>query len=157
MLFNPFHDILPGSSIREGVESAAERTGRAVTDAREIMLQAQLALVRSPDDKAPLMLRVLNPHPVARTIPATVDVQLATHPAFITGKYLGLYDAKGHGVPRQLLAYKRNTAEWRATLLFDAELPAGGLSEYSIRVEEADAAAAKNGGRKPSQVTGPSR
>ena len=141
VLYNQFHDILPGSAIRLGVESSAEIMGRAFTNAREVMLKAQLALARSQSDKKPLTIRLFNPHPRARSIPAIVDMQLATHPAFLDGKYLALYDAHDQPVPRQLLAYRCHTAAWRNTFLFEAELPACGVAEYRIEIQDGGEAA----------------
>lgn len=136
LLFCQFHDILPGSSIRDGAVSAAEIVGRSITNARDLMLHAQLELMRAASDKAPLTIRIFNPHPIARRLPVVVDVQLATHPALVAGKYLGVYDPGGNEVSRQLLDYRRSTADWRATVLFEASLPAMGLSEYSIRIDQ---------------------
>lgn len=136
VLFNQFHDILSGSSIRQGAVSAADMMGRSATDAQEVLLKAQLQLMRRKSVTEPLTLRVINPHPIPRTIPAIVDVQLATHPLFVEGKHLALYDSRGNEVCRQLLAYNRNTADWRSTFLFDADLPALGIAEYLIRIED---------------------
>lgn len=136
VLFNQFHDILPGSSIREGAVSAAERIGRAVTDAKGILVKSQLELMRRTEPTEPLTVRIFNPHPVQRTIPAVLDIQLSTHPLFVKGKYLGVYDGAGNEITRQLLEYRRNTAEWRNTFLIEAELPPMGIAEYRIRIEE---------------------
>ena len=138
VLYNQFHDILPGSAIRDGVSSSGEIMGRAFTNAREVILQSQLALARSREQKRPLTVRLLNPHPVRRRIPAVVDIQLSTHPAFVHGKHLALYDAEDRLVARQLLAYKCNTAAWRNTFLFEADLCACGISEYRIEIREPD-------------------
>ncbi len=135
LLFCQFHDMLPGSSIREGAVASADIVGRSVTSAREVMLAAQLELMRSTEPSEPLTVRVFNPHPVARRVPVIVDVQLATHPSFVEGRYLGIYDAGGTEIVRQLLEYRRSTADWRNTFLFEASLPAMGLAEYRIRIE----------------------
>lgn len=145
LLFCQFHDMLPGSSIRDGATSSRDILGRAVTGAREILLGAQLELMRSTEPKEPLTVRIFNPHPVARRLPVTVDVQLATHPAFVEGTYLGVYDAAGTEVVRQLLEYRRSTADWRNTFLFEATLPAMGLAEYRIRIEEPTAVERESG------------
>ena len=136
VLFNQFHDILPGSCIREGARSSAEIMGRAFTNAREVMLKAQLALIQSQQKKRPLTARFLNPHPVRRCVPTLIDVQLATHPAFIEGKHLALFDAQDRPVARQLVNFKRNTADWRVSMLIETDLPAMGLAEYRIEVQE---------------------
>ncbi|MBN2451437.1 MAG: hypothetical protein JXR77_13680 [Lentisphaeria bacterium] len=136
LLYCQFHDILPGSAIREGFASAAEIVGRSVTTSREVMLKAQLALARSRSPKRPLTVRVFNPHPVARRIPAILDIQLATHPAFVHGKHIALLDAQGRPLARQLLAYRRNTEAWRNTILFEAELCPCGIREYRIEIQE---------------------
>lgn len=138
LLFCQFHDMLPGSSIREGAISAADIVGRSVTNAREILLHAQLELMRSTEPREPLTVRIFNPHPVPRRVPVVVDVQLATHPEFVKGRYLGVFDSDGREIPRQLLEYQRSTADWRNTFLFDASLPAMGLAEYVIRIEDRD-------------------
>ncbi len=143
VLLNQFHDILPGSCIREAARSSAEIMGRSATNAREIALRAQLALLKSVDPKEPLTVRLLNPQASARRVPALVDVQVATHPAQVHGKRLALFDAEGRPVARQLLAYKSNTADWRTAFLFEADLPALGLAEYRIAFEEASPAMVK--------------
>ena len=141
LLFCQFHDMLPGSSIREGVVSSRDFVGRSVANATDVLLAAQLELIRSAERRSPLTVRLLNPHPVVRKLPVIIDVQLATHPALAEGKYLGVYDSSGREIPRQLLEYQRSTADWRNTFLFEAELPPMGLAEYSIRIEESEAAA----------------
>lgn len=135
VLFNQFHDIIAGSVYREGARSSAEMMGRASTNAREVMLRAQTALTRSTENKKPLTIRLLNPHPEARRVPAMVHAQLATHPYFVRGKHIAVFDAENRLVTRQLLAYRRNTAEWRSTILFEADLPAMGIAEYRIEVQ----------------------
>jgi len=136
VLFNQFHDILPGSAIHEGISSSGEIMGRAFTNAREIIIDAQLAMARNRQKKRPLTIRIFNPHPVRRRLPVTVDLQLATHPAFAQGKYLALYDAEDRPVPRQLLPYKCNTGAWRNTLLLEADLCAAGIAEYRVEIQE---------------------
>ncbi len=136
VLFTQFHDVLPGTSIRDGAISAAEMTGRAATEAREVLIRAQLELMRKDRAADPLTVRVFNPYPVRRTVPAVVDVQLATHPYFVREKYLALYDAAGNEISRQLLGYLRNTGDWRNTILFEADLPPLGLAEFRIRIED---------------------
>jgi len=136
LLFNQFHDILPGSAIRAGIASSGEIMGRSFTTAREIVIKSQLALARSRRRRKPLTIRVFNPHPIRRRLPIEVDIQLATHPAFVQGKHLAVYDADEQPVARQLLAYKCNTGAWRNTFLLEADLCAAGISEYRIEIEE---------------------
>jgi alpha-mannosidase len=135
VLYNQFHDILPGSSIREGMEGTVELYGYAFTRARELLLRTQLALLATRRRRHPLPLCVLNPHAAACRRVIDIEFMGAPTPSAMKGKCIRLLDRNNRRVPFQLLTASAFPF-WRKRILFEAQLPALGLAEYRIEIAE---------------------
>ncbi len=133
ILYNQFHDILPGSSVRRGTQDSIEIYGHAFTLARELLLSSQLALLQTSKPRKPLALLIFNPQAVARRQIVEVDFTGAPHPHQLKGKTLQLLDSDGHPIVFQQLE-PASSPEWRRRLLFEANLPALGIAEYRIKI-----------------------
>ncbi|MDF3057232.1 MAG: glycoside hydrolase family 38 [Rariglobus sp.] len=153
MLFNTFHDILPGSSIESTYEDQHAWLGVAYHDARRHELAALTALaaecdtrVPSPAENMPSAVPVVlfNPHPVTLTT-------LAEFEACMDYRLIQLYkdkpdalpveviDHRGQPVPFQLLAVDNQFAPhlpWRKRFLFPATLPACGYQVVRVAWNE---------------------
>ena len=144
VLFNQFHDILPGSSIREGYQSSAEIYGHAFTQAREVILQSQLQLLRTRRRRKPLAVCVFNPQARARRITVECDFMAAPSPFVLEGKTFRLLDKRGRAVPLQWLTPRsrlcveveggQDELSWRKRCLFKARVPALGWAEYRLEM-----------------------
>ena len=136
VLFNQFHDILPGSSVRRGYESSIELYGHAFTEAREIILKAQLALARSTQRCQSMPLLVFNPQAVRRRAPVEVECMAAPNPTLLVGRSLRVRDLRGRDVAFQTIASSSGFPEWQKRLLVETDAPAMGMAEYRIEVTE---------------------
>lgn len=137
VLFNQFHDILPGSSTRKAMAGSYEIAGRAMKVAREIALDAQLALMAKTSRRKPLTVVVFNPHPYASTFPVDLEYMVGHRPIltrFVTAR---VTDARGRNVPCQdeVPAAKATKFDWRKQVVFEAALPALGHAEFTIHLD----------------------
>lgn len=149
VLFNTFHDILPGSSIESTYEDQHAWLGVAAHDARRHELAAITALaaecdtrVPRPADNMPSAVPVVlfNPHPAPLTtlaeFEACVDYRLVkAYHKRPDDLPVEVIDHRGQPVPFQLLAVENQFAPelpWRKRFLFPVTLPACGY--HVVRV-----------------------
>jgi alpha-mannosidase len=162
VVFNQFHDILPGSAIHEsnqdsvagyrvalaGATGIRDRTLRRIADRIHV----------DPDKGQPII--VFNPQPRQRT--ALVEAEIFTHTLPETVRLSGwinfydsarvqpaepgegilpgllLRDASGRTIPAQIVWGKQFPPGWRIRILFVAEnLPAGGYRTFYVNTDEA--------------------
>ena len=138
ILFNQFHDILPGSSVRSGYRDAFELYGEAFTLARETLAQSQMRLLRSRKKRRCLPLCLFNHQGHARRQLVEFEFMGATAPRHMEGKRVRVQDRRGRDISVQMLSTqpKFNEAVWRQRAVLTADLPALGMAEYRIIVEE---------------------
>jgi len=145
ILFNQFHDILPGSSVRPGFQGSIEMYGHAFTEARELLLESHLALLQRRKKRAPMPLCIFNPIGERRRRPVEVEFIGATHPHLLTGKSFRVLDGKGRNVPFQKVAPISYIGDWQQRIILDADLPAMGMAEYRLDLVEGPLPKAKAG------------
>ena len=140
ILFDQFHDIMPGSGIAVNYRDAqknlteSRRSMREVQDAALKEIAARINTeTRSPAAGAPIV--VFNPLSWARVEPFEVEVQM---PGPV--KNPTVYDVGGRPQATQTLAL--DTATHRAKLLVQASAPAMGYSTYYVKEGAAPAKAA---------------
>lgn len=142
ILFNSFHDILPGSSIERAYQDQLAQIGGAADLAQRIEFAALNRLARtldtsvpSADDDEPTLVPFLvcNPHSfqVARTI--EFEVQLDWRPLVGVKPTdvlpLEVLDADGRALPFQVIACENRAMTnlvWRARLVVPLTLAASG-------------------------------
>ncbi|HTR80164.1 MAG TPA: glycoside hydrolase family 38 C-terminal domain-containing protein [Bacteroidota bacterium] len=128
LLFNQFHDILPGSGIRENYIDATERH-KAVEKAGEYELRTSLAAIASNINTAKMKngtpILVFNPMAWVRT-----DVAKVTLPEGDENQY-SVFDSKGNIVPLQIV----EAGLLKRELMFIAEnVPSLGYETYELRM-----------------------
>ncbi len=143
-LFNQFHDILPGSSTRKAMDGALEIVGRQHKNAREMILQSQLALSRSVRPREPLCLLVFNPHPYAQKVPVDFEYMVGHRPIIDRRVVTRVTNTQGRSLLSQeeMPGAVTTCFDWRKRAVFEAELPALGYAEFQIHLDTA-------GGEKP--------
>jgi alpha-mannosidase len=130
VLFNQFHDVLPGSAIEPAYEDARDQLGEAIAVSKRIIVRAHNVLARQiaidfEDRTQPVL--VFNPHPW----PVSTDVQLQ-YGAQRTGVHV--VDEAGRRVVFQLTQSVATTSDVsRGALVFRAELPPLGYRLYRLR------------------------
>ncbi|MFJ8886748.1 alpha-mannosidase [Streptomyces sp. NPDC102402] len=143
VLFNQFHDILAGTSIRSAYEDSRDDYGRARSIAAEVFNRAVQAIARRVDiplreETVPLV--VFNPHPW--TLESDVEAEYAQAAS------VRLTDETGAPVPVQLTRSEATMQGGRGRLAFRAEVPPLGLRVYHL-LPGADA-----GAESPVRATG---
>jgi alpha-mannosidase len=127
VLFNQFHDILPGSAIETSYEDARDELGAARATARRIWTLAQQSIARDIDipfreDSQPVL--VFNPHPW----PVRSDVECESW------RFRGsvqVTDAAGNPRPSQPIQ-PHATGAGQRRLVFPADVPALGYQLFWV-------------------------
>lgn len=135
VLFNHFHDIMAGTSIREAYEDARNMHGRALQIADEVAnlaLQAMAGKIDTMGEGTPVV--VWNPHAHRQVAPVVLELQWDPEDMALTN------DA-GEEIPYQSIEPSAVIwSGWRRALTFIADVPAMGYSVYRLHP------------RKPKQV-----
>ncbi len=129
VLFNQFHDVLPGSAIESAYDDARDQLGEATAIAKRVIVRAHNVLARQVDvpfvaGSQPVL--VFNPHPWA----VSTDVVM-TYAAQRFG--VGVVDEAGRAVVGQPTQSTSTTADLsRGSVLFRADVPALGYRLYRL-------------------------
>ncbi len=132
VLFNEFHDIIGGASIKDAYEDAFAGLGRAYMNSEEVLhytlqrMTSSLAMLGHPWN---LVIWNLNGAPYAGMI--ETEVQWAHEFDFYTGG-IALEDAEGNRIPCQVIREKSAIPGFRSRFVFDAELPALGYKIFRV-------------------------
>jgi alpha-mannosidase len=130
ILFNQFHDVLPGSAIETAYDDARDQLGEAVSIAKRILVRAHNILARQVDvafEDGTQPVLVFNQHPW----PVTTDVDVH-HGSQRGGVHV--VDQDGRRVPFQRTQSTATADEVsRGALVFRAELPPLGFRLYRLR------------------------
>ncbi len=136
ILFNQFHDVLPGSAIEPAYDDAHDQLGEAVAIAKRITARAHNVIARHVDiplhaGSQPVL--VFNPHPWPVT--ADVELQYGSQPNGVH-----VVDADGQVAPSQRTQSIAATDDkGRAATVFEARVPPLGYRLYRLRSGRADA------------------
>jgi alpha-mannosidase len=142
VLFNQFHDVLPGSAIETAYDDARDQLGEAVSIAKRLIVRAHNVIARQVDvpfEDGSQPVLVFNQHPW----PVTTDVEIH-YGATAVGVHV--VDADGNNVVHQATQSQATTNQTsRGALVFRAELPAFGYRLYRLRPGPAPVVAAAPG------------
>ncbi len=131
VLFNQFHDVLPGSAIEHAYDDARDQLGEAVAIAKRIIVRAHNTIARQVDVPAEELSQpvlVFNPHPW----PVATSVEL--HYGSTRGP-VHVVDADDRVVVSQPTQSRATTNQTgRGALVFRAEVPALGYRLYRVRM-----------------------
>jgi len=141
ILFNQFHDILPGTSIERTCNEALDHLGKARHDARWIANNAVLPIFLDIDtakhDGVPVLL--FNAHAVPYRGPVEVEWMLDYRPLSVGKghhhvKAIQAISDDGTSVETQFLPTDCHTPiEWRVRNCFIADVPACGYKVYWLQ------------------------
>lgn len=136
VLFNQFHDILGGSSIREAYTDARNLHGRALQNANEALhfsLQKITSRIRmpgkNPDNAWNLVLWNLNAAPYDGYVEA--EVQWAHEFDWYDGE-IALEDEAGNRVETQIIGERSVIPRFRSRFVFPAALPSVGYAAWKV-------------------------
>jgi alpha-mannosidase len=146
LLFNSFHDILPGSSIERAYDEQLEWLGAAQHAARCAELGALNALASAADTSvphvdgdrpAPSAILVFNPHPWPYRGPVEMEASLDYRMVKREDELpVALDGPDGSPIPHQVIEQESSVAvsthAWRRRVAFHAEIPALGWSVYRM-------------------------
>lgn len=126
VLFNQFHDILAGTSIKSAYEDVRDTYGQATWMANRAIYRAAQSIARNiriPHEDGMTPLVIFNPH--AWQSQVCIEVEINTlHDVMIL-------DVDGNAIPVQTIQ-SQATVEWRKRFCFIADLPALGYRVYRV-------------------------
>ncbi|GAA3097869.1 glycoside hydrolase family 38 C-terminal domain-containing protein [Nonomuraea salmonea] len=130
VLFNQFHDVLPGSAIEPAYDDARDQLGEAVAISKRIITRAHNVIARDvqvPEETGTQPVIVFNPHPWP--VSTRVELQYGVAPNGVH-----VVDADGADVPCQRTQSVATTDDkGRGATVFKAELPPLGYRLYRLR------------------------
>jgi alpha-mannosidase len=136
LLFNQFHDILGGASIKDAYVDAEQQIGRATATANEVMHFSLQSVTRriatpgkNPDTIWNLVVWNLNGRPYVG--PVEAEVQWVHEFPWYDGEIL-LEDGEGRQIPCQIIREKSVIPRFRSRFLFRAEIPAMGYKAFRV-------------------------
>lgn len=137
VLFNQFHDILGGTSIKSAYFDARNLHGRAIQTANEVMhyaLQTVTASMkmpgRNPDNE--WNIAVWNLNGFEYTSPVEAEVQWAWEFPWYSGG-IELEDEKGIVYPCQIITEECTVPGFRSRFVFRDKIPSFGCKTYIVR------------------------
>ena len=149
VLFNSFHDILPGSSIERAFSEQFEWLGGAVHAGRRAEFDALNALAACVDTRVPtpppdhpseVAFLVFNPHPYAYHGPLELEASLDYRPIWSYNNRSSEVPVVVRGSDRQLMPHQVVATEhsfmpdlpWRKRVVVSAILPPMGWSVFQM-------------------------
>lgn len=149
VMFNSFHDILPGSSIERALDEQVDWSRGLLHTARTTEFNALNALARrvdttvpavGPDHPCAMSFLVWNPHPYAYEGPLELEACLDYRPIFRYENRPDDVPVEVRGPDGQPLPFQRikpehtflTTIPWRIRVLTAAKLPALGWGTFNV-------------------------
>ncbi|MFH0761902.1 MAG: hypothetical protein V2A67_10405 [Bacteroidota bacterium] len=139
ILFNDFHDILPGSCTEPAERDALDLYGRAMENIRRLNMDSITRINRAvPPLKAYIPVTLYNSNPLLTTFPVEFECMSDYRPLWEGEWGLKLFDRAGHEIPCQeeqpeaLLPFHR----WRRKISFLANNLSQGVHYFELRKEE---------------------
>ena len=148
LLFNTFHDILPGSSIERAAEEQLRELGAVRAAAKDATLAALNALALKADTSvpppkgdypAPLPFLLFNPHPWEFRGQVELEGCIDDNAFYFDpdGKLqapLVVRDPAKRRIPFQILHTEAEFGDvaWRSRVIVDARIPAHGFAVYTL-------------------------
>jgi len=136
ILFNQFHDILGGASIKEAYVDAFDLYGRAISDAKEIMHYNLLKVTnninmpgKNPDNVWNIVVWNLNTTEYNGYIESEVQ-WVHEHPWY--DKDIVLEDESGKKYECQIIRERSVIPRFRSRFLFKADIPAFGYKAFKV-------------------------
>ncbi len=150
VLFNSFHDILPGSSIERAYDDQREWLGGAVHAASRVEHTSLNALTAHLDTRVvlpkgdmpgPVVLAVFNPHPHEYRGPIELECMLDYRPVWAYANRPDELPVEVRGPDKKPLAYQMISTEhtsmpmlaWRKRVILPAVLPPLGWSVFEMQ------------------------
>lgn len=136
LMFNQFHDVLPGSCIRPGEEEAVAMLDHGLEETTNQRNDTMLAMLagqpKAADGELPLF--VYNPHPYPVDTVIGCEYQLAVSYWDRKFTYARVYDENGNEVVSQMEAPASNVPiDWRKNSCFRAHLKPSGVTRFDCR------------------------
>jgi alpha-mannosidase len=134
-LFNQFHDIIGGASVRNSYFDARNMHGRALQTANEIVHYSLQAITRTIDTSKPgFPLLVWNPNTFDLDTAVEAELQWAWEFPWYNGP-LKLSDHTGKAIPCQIIHETSGLPRFRSRFVFRAKVPSVGYKVYYVQQE----------------------
>jgi len=139
ILFNDFHDILPGSCTEPAEQDALDLYGRAMENIRRLNMESITALNQmTPPLKAHIPVTVFNSNPGLTTFPVEFECMSDYRPFWEGEWVLKLYDRQGKEIPSQEEQPEARLPfhQWRRKISFLAKDMEYGVHHFKLNPVE---------------------
>ncbi len=138
LMFNEFHDILPGTMIEAGEVDALNQMGHGIYKMESLQAKAFFALAggekKAKENEIPIL--VYNPHPYPVKAQIECEFQLAVQNWHLDEFTMGTVYKNGKAVPSQFEKEASNmNFDWRKNLVIDAELEPLTMNRFDCVLE----------------------
>lgn len=134
-LFNQFHDIIGGASVRNAYSDARNMHGRALQTANEIIHYSLQSITRTIDTSMPgFPLVVWNPNTFDVDTAVEAELQWAWEFPWYNGP-LKLIDHTGKSIPCQIIRETSGLPRFRSRFVFRDKIPSVGYKVYYVLQE----------------------
>ncbi len=134
LLFSQFHDILPGSDIKEAEETSLRTLGHGLEETDKVKLQSFFALTKGQPkaDQGEYPVFAYNPHPYKIRVVIEAEFMLADQNWSLTDFYdIEVYH-HGKKIDSQLEKESSDLPlDWRKKVVFEAELDPFSVERFS--------------------------
>jgi alpha-mannosidase len=136
ILFNDFHDILPGSCTEPAEQDALDLYGRAMENIRRLNMGSVTAFNRSSEPlKAHIPVTLFNSNPALTTFPVEFECMSDYRPFWEGEWVLKLFDRQGNEIPSQeeQPAARLPFHRWRRKISFLARNLGPGIHHFYLK------------------------
>lgn len=133
-----FHDILPGTAIKKGIENGIRMMQRGMQMAEKARAKAFFALSQNerPAEEGEYPILVFNPHPYAFSEKIEVEFNLADQNYDLSKEsFIHIYDGDRELACQQIREDSNLLLDWRKRVIFEAELLPLAVKRFSAFVE----------------------
>lgn len=156
LLFSQFHDILPGSSIREVEAYALQRMDHGLESLARLRAEAFFSMLRGQRraDEGEFPIFVYNPHPFPDR--QTIECEFQPHEPNFSRRTTWLPDLKDSQGRTVLFQQEKESAnialEQRKRLVFEAELKPAQMNRFTCRLRPVKRTRKNSSRERPSLV-----
>ena len=133
-----FHDVLPGSAIKDGIENGFRLTQHAMQITERARAKAFFAMSQNEPvaESGEYPILVFNPHPYSYSTCVEVELNLADQNFDLSKRsHIRIFDGEKELVSQMIQEDSNLLLDWRKRIIFNCTLPPLGVKRFKAFVE----------------------